>query len=47
MIPADRALVERNGSLHIEAVALADIADRYGTPCYVYSRAALTRAYEA
>jgi diaminopimelate decarboxylase len=44
---SDHALVERNGSLHVEAVSLADIANRYGTPCYVYSRAALTRAYEA
>ena len=33
--------------LHVEAVALADIAARFGTPCYVYSRAALTRAFAA
>lgn len=30
-----------NGDLHVEQVALADIAARFGTPCYVYSRAAL------
>lgn len=30
-----------NGALHVEGVALADIAARFGTPCYVYSRAAL------
>ena len=30
-----------NGNLHVEQVALADIAARFGTPCYVYSRAAL------
>ena len=30
-----------NGELHAEAVPLADIAARFGTPCYVYSRAAL------
>ncbi len=30
-----------NGTLHVESVALADIAARFGTPCYVYSRAAL------
>jgi diaminopimelate decarboxylase len=29
----------------IEAVALADIAARFGTPCYVYSRSALVAAY--
>ena len=31
--------------LFAEDVALADIAARFGTPCYVYSRAALTNAY--
>ncbi len=31
--------------LYIENVALADIARQYGTPCYVYSQAALTQAY--
>ncbi len=36
---------ERNGSLCVEGVSLADIAARFGTPCYVYSRAALTQAY--
>ncbi len=35
----------RNGNLHAEAVPLSEIATRYGTPCYVYSRAALTDAY--
>ena len=35
------------GGLRIEGVALADIAARFGTPCYVYSRAALTAAYAA
>ena len=33
--------------LTLEGVALADIAERFGTPTYVYSRAALTQAYEA
>ena len=37
----------RNGRLHAEAVPLAEVAERYGTPCYVYSRAALTGAYRA
>jgi diaminopimelate decarboxylase len=31
--------------LFAENVALSDIAQRYGTPCYVYSRAALTDGY--
>lgn len=33
--------------LHVEGVALNAIADRVGTPCYVYSRAALESALEA
>jgi diaminopimelate decarboxylase len=37
----------RNGALHAEAVPLARIAERYGTPSYVYSRAALTEAWRA
>ena len=34
------------GDAHVEGVPLAAIAARFGTPCYVYSRAALTAAYE-
>jgi len=37
----------RNDQLHAEAVPLAQIAERYGTPCYVYSRAAVTETYRA
>jgi diaminopimelate decarboxylase len=37
--------VYRNGELHAEEVPLRDIAARHGTPCYVYSRTELTRAY--
>ncbi len=40
----------RNGQLYAEDVALATIADRVGTPCYVYSRAhieAQWRAFDA
>ena len=37
----------RNGTLHVEDLSLADIAARFGTPAYVYSRAALTSAYNA
>ena len=29
------------GHLHVESVPLGNIAQRFGTPCYVYSRAAL------
>ena len=29
--------------LHVESVPLARIAEEYGTPCYVYSRATLER----
>ena len=35
----------RNGVLHAEDVPLDDIARRFGTPCYVYSRAAIESAY--
>jgi diaminopimelate decarboxylase len=34
----------RNGSLHAESVPLEAIAREFGTPCYVYSRAALAAA---
>ena len=36
----------KNGQLHVESVALANIAERFGTPCYVYSRAALEAALD-
>lgn len=36
----------RNGELFAESVPLRQIAEEFGTPCYVYSRAALTRAYQ-
>lgn len=35
------------GGLQVESVLLSDVAARFGTPCYVYSRAALTAAYAA
>ncbi|MEN3352222.1 MAG: diaminopimelate decarboxylase, partial [Betaproteobacteria bacterium] len=37
----------QGGELHAEAVRLSRIAAEIGTPCYVYSRAALTEAYLA
>ncbi|MCL2829650.1 MAG: diaminopimelate decarboxylase [Betaproteobacteria bacterium] len=36
----------RNNQLHAEKVPLADIAERFGTPCYIYSKAALTAALD-
>jgi len=36
-----------NDAKCVEGAALAGIAERHGTPCYVYSRAALTAAFEA
>jgi diaminopimelate decarboxylase len=35
------------GELHVEQVPLAAIAAQHGTPCYVYSRAAIEAAYRA
>ena len=35
----------RNGELFAENVALSQIAGQFGTPCFVYSRAALERAF--
>ena len=37
----------KDGELHVEGAALTRIAAQFGTPCYVYSRAALTHAYVA
>ena len=35
----------KNGELHAENVALSQIAAQFNTPCYVYSKAALTQAF--
>lgn len=35
----------QNNQLHVEQVSLADIAAQFATPCYVYSRAALTEGF--
>ncbi len=37
----------RSGELHAEDVPVSRIAAQFGTPCYVYSRATLTRHYRA
>lgn len=39
------AFAYRAGVLCAEEVSLEDVARRFGTPCYVYSRAAIERAY--
>ena len=35
-----------DNELFVESVPLKQIADEFGTPCYVYSRSALTKAYQ-
>ena len=37
----------RHQSLFIEDIALADIANQFGTPCYVYSKEAITQNFNA
>ncbi len=37
----------RDGHLYAEDVAVAEIAEAYGTPCYIYSRATLERHWRA
>ena len=34
-----------NEAVYVEGVPLADLADKYGTPTYIYSRAAIESAY--
>jgi len=36
-----------DGELHAEGVSLSALAERYGTPCYVYSRAALEDGFRS
>ncbi len=35
----------KHGELHVEDVSLSQIAAQFGTPCYVYSKAALQQAF--
>lgn len=37
---------DTNGELMMEGVSLNSVAQRFGTPCFVYSRAALTSAFQ-
>lgn len=41
-----KPLLRIAGQLHVEHVALETLAERFGTPLYVYSRAALVAAYQ-
>ena len=36
-----------SGDLHVEGVACADLASRFGTPLYVYSRSSIEQAWRA
>lgn len=40
------AFLRRPRALYVEEVALQDIAERFGTPCYVYSKAMLVEAFQ-
>jgi diaminopimelate decarboxylase len=44
---ADAPFDRRDGALHCDSVALETIAQRFGTPTYVYSRAAIAGALSA
>ncbi len=37
----------KNGELHAENIALSQIASEFNTPCYVYSKNALTQAFKS
>ena len=37
----------KNGDLFMEKVALSDVAQQFGTPCYAYSKAAIERNYKS
>lgn len=41
------SFTHQNGQWYVEAVPLNDIAEKFGTPCYVYSKAALENAFRA
>ncbi|MFN9211839.1 MAG: diaminopimelate decarboxylase, partial [Betaproteobacteria bacterium] len=45
--PIAGAFAAHDGVLHCESVPLPAIAARFGTPTYVYSRAALLAGYRA
>ncbi len=46
-LPASEGFSYHDDHLHCEDVALGELAERFGTPVYVYSRRAIESAYEA
>ncbi|MCL2075141.1 MAG: diaminopimelate decarboxylase [Betaproteobacteria bacterium] len=46
-LPGSPFFAMREGVLNVEEIPLPDIAARFGTPCYVYSRAALLDRFYA
>jgi len=46
-LPDLTGFTERNGNWYAEEIPLADLAKEFGTPLYVYSKKALTQAYQA
>jgi diaminopimelate decarboxylase len=38
-------ITRSHGVLHVESLPLTDLAERFGTPCYVYSKAAITASF--
>ena len=46
-LPDLAGFTERNGNWYAEEIPLADLAKEFGTPLYVYSKKALTQAYQA
>ncbi len=46
-LPPLSGFTEREGNWYAEEVRLADLAKEFGTPLYVYSKKALTEAYQA
>ena len=46
-LPASEGFGYRERRLHCEAVALDTLAERFGTPFYVYSRRAIEAAYRS
>ncbi len=46
-LPGAPHLARRSGQLHLEGVALADVAQQWGTPTYAYSKASILAALGA
>ena len=46
-LPHLSGFTEHNGTWYAEDIALSDLAKEFGTPLYVYSKKALTEAYQA